>query len=530
MSDAVIVESEAVVEGRGASTGMPGKWMILAAVVFGVFMVVLDGTVVNVAFQRIRLELGATLNDSQWIISVYVLALGISTPVAGFLADRFGTKRVFLWALGVFSLGSLLCGLASNLPLLIAARALQGIGGGIALPLSIAFIFPAFPASEQGLALGIFGVAALTAPAVGPLFGGYLVDQGLWRYIFFINPPIGIIGIFMGLRFLPEFGSERKPPLDVWGLITEIIGFGAVLYAATLAASKGWTAPEVLLWFGVGVVGLVAFGVVELFIAKEPLLDLRLFKKPLFTIATLIGYVSVVALFGAEFLLPIYLQELRGLSAFTTGLVLLPLAIVGAIVTITAGRLYDLIGPRVLVTVGYGVLVINTWQLAQITADTSIGWIIFLLILRGVALGCTLQTSLVTSLSVVPMKEVARASSLSNATRQVVQSIGVAVLASVLASTLSPKLASLQEQFLETPQPANAAPIALCSTEPAPKLSAETMAVLKEACTENVAGFERAYTVTFYAALASLALGLFLPGWPFKWGGRRAADAPVAMH
>jgi EmrB/QacA subfamily drug resistance transporter len=521
------------------------KWKVLITVIFGIFMVILDTTVVNVAFQTLRDEFGASLNDSQWIISIYVLSLGISTPLSGFLADRFGIKRVYLAGLSIFVIGSFLCGISPNLGLLIAARALQGFGGGIALPLGIALLLSNFPVAEQGAALGIFGVAALVAPAVGPIMGGWLVDQNLWRFIFFINPPIGILGVILGTRFLREHKSERRPGLDWLGLVTEVIGFGSVLYAASLAANGSWTSPDVFTWFAIGVIGLVAFALVELFVAREPLLDLRLFKKRTFLNASLLGYVSVVALFGAEFLMPVYLQALRGLSALQTGLILLPLAIMGGIFSTVAGRLYDRLGPRVLVGVGFAILMVNTWQLAQLQADTPISWIVFLLALRGIALGLTVQTTLITALSVVPMREIARGSSLSNATRNVVQSVGVALLATVLASTLSPQVQSLQQQFSTLPRQVNAPPIAICETSNsaiasasggaaggvATRLAPDATAMIAEACTENVAGFERAYTVTFYAAFAALVLGLMLPGWPFKWGGRRAADRPqVAGH
>ncbi|HEX7592588.1 MAG TPA: MFS transporter, partial [Anaerolineae bacterium] len=240
------------------------KWKVLITVIFGIFMVILDTTVVNVAFQTLRDEFGASLNDSQWIISIYVLSLGISTPLSGFLADRFGIKRVYLAGLSIFVIGSFLCGISPNLGLLIAARALQGFGGGIALPLGIALLLSNFPVAEQGAALGIFGIAALVAPAVGPIMGGWLVDQNLWRFIFFINPPIGILGVILGTRFLREHKSERRPGLDWLGLVTEVIGFGSVLYAASLAANGSWTSPDVLTWFAIGVIGLVAFALVEL--------------------------------------------------------------------------------------------------------------------------------------------------------------------------------------------------------------------------------------------------------------------------
>jgi EmrB/QacA subfamily drug resistance transporter len=565
------------------------KWKVLATVVFGIFMVILDTTVVNIAFQTLREEFGSNLNDAQWIISVYVLALGISTPLAGFLADRFGIKRVYLGGLGIFVLGSLACGLAPSLGLMVAARGLQGFGGGIALPLGTALLFSAFPVAEQGMALGIFGIAAIVAPAIGPILGGWLVDNNLWRMIFFINPPIGAVGIVLGTRFLREHRSNRRPALDGLGLVTEIIGFGAILYAASNAATLGWGSPSVWGAFLVGIIGLVLFGIVELFFAREPLLDLRLFKKRIFLNASVLGWVSVIALFGAEFLMPLYLQSLRGLSALETGLVLLPLAITGGISVTLAGRLYDRLGPRPLVAVGFGILMLNTWQLSQIRADTPISWILVLLALRGIALGLTVQTTLVTALSVVPLRELARGSSLTNASRNLVQAIGVAVLATILASTISPEIQQLQQAFMSAPL-AGSAPthmagicetvqvgrvavslpaiqastgaaalvaadrgvrpvIALAAVGNAPAPVATLVAsarpagaqppagdpppaagaLLQRACQENVAGFERAYTITFIAAGLALILGLMLPGWPSTWGGRRAADAPQAI-
>ena len=521
----------------------PQKYKILISVVFGIFMVILDTTVVNVAFQTLRAEFGASLNDSQWIISIYVLALGISTPLSAFLASRYGMKRIYLVGLGIFILGSFLSGISPTLGFMIAARALQGFGGGIALPLGSAILLRSFPAKEQGEALGIFGIASLVAPAMGPILGGYLVDQHLWRFIFFINPPIGIVGIILGSFFLPDFKDNKWPALDWMGLIAEVIGFGAVLYAASVAANFGWSAPGVVTWFVIGAIGLAVFTLIELFLVKEPLLDLRLFRKPTFLSASLLGYVSVIALFGAEFLLPIYLQFLRGQTAFQTGIILLPMAVTGGVATILAGRLYDRLGPRPLLAIGFGILIVNTWQLSQIRADTPIGWIMFLLALRGVAFGATIQTTFVTALSAVPLPEIAQGSSLTNATRQVFQAIGIAILATVLASTLSPKISALQQQFLNAPPQAGVAPLAICQPTggvklaaslqsgdpPAAPIPAQVAPLLAEACRENVAGFEQAYRITFYAAILAFLIGLLLPGWPFKWAGRRAADGPVAI-
>jgi EmrB/QacA subfamily drug resistance transporter len=524
------------------------KWKVLISVIFGIFMIILDTTVVNVAFQTIRGEYNTSLGNSQWVISIYVLALGIGTPLSGYLADRFGIKRMYIGGLAAFVFGSLLCGLApvlsSSIWLLVAARALQGFSGGVAQPLGAAMLFRTFPPKEQGTALGYFGIALMVAPALGPILGGLLVDAGLWRWIFFINIPIGAVGVFLASRFLREYLPDKRPALDPLGLITAIIGFGAVLYTASIAADEGWTSTSVLIGFGVGAVALALFALVELYVAREPLLNLRLFGIRSFLVASLIGYVSVLALFGAEFLFPVYLQALRGRTALETGLILLPLAATAGIVGPIAGRIYDKIGPRALVVAGFTLLAINTWQLSQLQATTPIGWLLFLLALRGAALGLTVQTTFATALAAVPPRLLARGSSLINGSRFLVQSIGVAILATVLASALSPQVKDLQQQFQAqaSSQVATGQYFGLCETPGVPAdqnvppgvpaaAQPQVQQQLQTACREYLGGFDRTYRLTFYFALLAIVIGAFMPGWPFKWAGRGVVESPApATH
>jgi DHA2 family multidrug resistance protein len=524
--------------------GLEYKWKVLISVIFGIFMIILDSTVINVALQTLRREFDAPLNQTQWIISIYVLALGITTPLSGFLADRFGLKNIYIAGLAMFVVSSLLCGLAPSLPILIIFRALQGIGGGMAQPLGPALLYRTFPTNEQGQALGFFGIALVVAPALGPILGGLLVDAELWRWIFFINVPIGALGVFLASRFLKKEESTRKPTLDPLGIITAIIGFGALLYGATNAGDLGWGSVTVVASFAIGIVSLIAFTLIELFVAKEPLLDLRLFRTPAFLTASLIGYVSVLALFGAEFLMPVYLQALRGRTALETGVLLLSLAFASGIAAPLAGRFYDRIGPRPLVASGFLILLVNTWQLSQIKADTSINFIVFLLALRGLALGMTVQTTFATALSAVPPRLLPRGSSLLNGTRFVVQSIGVAVLATVLTSALSPEVRAQSAQaqsaegagaagnvrfgVCETPgvapadniPPAAAAQLQGLPAQQQAGAKAQILTGIQRACAENLVGFEQTYQFTFYAALLALLISLFLPGWPTKWAGR----------
>lgn len=533
----------------GKPRGLEQKWKVLISVMFGIFMVLLDSTIVNIAFPTLRREFGASLAEAQWVLSIYVLALGVTTPVSGFLADRFGIKRVYLFGLGMFALGSFLCGIAPSLPLLIAARALQGFGGGVAQPLGPAQLYRAFPPKEQGTALGIFGIALVAAPALGPILGGWLVDQNFWRAIFFVNVPIGILGVFLGSRFLLDYKAQNKPAFDPLGLITAVAGFGAVLYAASIAENSGWTGSTTLFVLGFGILVLIVHAVVELKIAREPMMALRLFANPTFLNAALVGYVATVALFGAEFMMPVYLQAFRGRTALEAGVILLAVAATSAVATPSAGRLFDKIGPRAIMVAGFIVLCINTWQLSLIEGTTPISHIIFLLALRGLAVGLTMQTSYVAALSSIPIDILPRGSSLLNSTRFVVQAVSVAIMATVLVGALSPEIKAQQDAMQEQ-QVSNTAPFGICETPgvaaqenvppsalaslaplsapAAAAAKAKIVGELQQVCDQSMRGFESAYKLTFYAAIGALILSLFLPGWPGKWGGRGSTQTPVA--
>jgi len=496
------------------------KWKVLGVVVFGIFMVILDTTVVNVALPTMRDEFHTSYGTAQWIVSLYMLSLGIVTPLAGYLSDRFGMKRMYVTGLALFVVGSLGSGLSPSMTFLIAARAVQGAGGGIALPLGTAMLFAAFPPREQGFALGLYGVALLVAPALGPVLGGLLVDHGLWRWIYFINLPIGLTGITLGILLLRERKPGERVRADRYGLATSIVGFGAMLYAASMASTEGWTSAPVLIAFAIGIVGLTVFVLVELVVAEQPLLEFRLFRNWTFLNATLVGWVTVMALFGAEFLMPIYLQMVRGRTAFDTGLILLPLAITAGITTPIAGWLYDRIGPRSIVVVGFAILCLNTWQLSVLTGTTSIEWVVFLMALRGLAFGSTVQSTFATALGTVDRQRVARGSSLINSTRFVVQSIAVAVFATIISTGLSPAARALEARMESQPSAA-AKGVGICeSTRSGGARVAAPTGESTRACVEQMGGFERAYRVTFWFSLLALALAALLPGWPFRWGGR----------
>ncbi len=494
----------------------------MITLIFGVSMTVLDSTVVHVAFPTLRREFDVGLDEAQWIISIYVLALGIATPLAGVLADRFKLKRVYIAGLCIFLVGSLLSGLAPNFGLIVGARALQGFGGGIALPLSTAMLFTTFEEHEQGRALGIYGMVMIVAPALGPILGGLLTDANLWRWIFFINIPIGLIGIGLAVKTLRMTEPKRSIGFKPVSLVMIAVGFGSALYAASSVNHYGWISVRVLTFFGIAAAALSAFVAYDLKCARDSLLELRLFTDATFLKANLVGFVAVIALFGAEFLMPVYLQSLRGRTALQTGFILIPIAATAGLLNPIVGKIYDKIGPRLLVITGAAILLINTWQFANLSSSTSISHIIFLLVLRGLAISLVMQPTYTTALGVVPKESVPRGSSLVNSMRFVVQALGVAVLATLLASTLSPEVKQFQRDLQSQPT-VQSNGLGLCEQQA--NVTPDASSQLRRACDENLLGFARAYKFTFFAALVALVLGTFLPGYPFEWAGRGVIKA-----
>jgi len=439
------------------------------------------------------------------VIILYTLALGIATPLSGFLGDRFGTKRVYMGGLALFVLGSVLCGLAPSLPLLIAARGLQGIGGGIALPLGTAMLFGAFPPEQRGAAFGVFGIVLVFAPASGPLLGGWLVDHNLIPWIFFLNLPIGLFGLAVSGRFLRQRRTARA---DVPGMVLAPLGFGALLFAASISGEPGagWSDGRVLASLALGVVLLATLVAAELR-APEPLLDLRLYRTRSFALGSAVGLIGTVALFGVEFLLPLYLQVLRGRTAFEAGLFLLPLAIASGIVIPLSGVLADRLGPRAPVVAGFLLLAFNTYQLSQVTLETSLTYITILVVLRGIGIALVVQNAQVAALTDVPPNRLTRATPLYSATQQTLQAIGVALLATILSTAVTVTL------------PRDGVPANL-SRLPAPAREA-ALAGLHTFQEQYITGLQHAYVAAFAVSIVATLLVLFLPGWPGAYQQRK---------
>lgn len=411
-------------------------WQVLAVISIGMFMVVLDTTIVNIALPRITTIFGASVDQAQLVLTGYMLALAVIMPTTAYLSLTFGAKRLYLATLVFFTIGSLLCGLAWDLPSLIVARVIQGLGGGMIQPLGMATLFRITPPERRGAVMGMFALPIMVAPILGPTLGGYLVEYVDWRWVFFLNLPFGALALFLGLALMRETPTQTGLRFDLAGFVLAATFSCGALLAMNDAPDAGWSDIGVVVKLWIAAAALVAFIWWELR-TPQPLLNLRLFAIPMFSIAALVNFVTTVGLFGAIFLLPLFLQNLRGLGAMETGLLLFPQALASGVSVVLGGRLYDRFGARPLILIGLSILAGSTWALAKIdvtTPDATIRWI---LIARGLSMGLCMMPANTVWLAVAPPSQTQAASALSNVLRQIFGAAGTAVLASILQERIA---------------------------------------------------------------------------------------------
>ena len=428
---------------------VPYKWVVALVVIFGLFMTILDGTIVNIAIPRLQNVFGVTLTSVQWVLTAYTLVQGVATPLTAYLSQRLGAKRLYLLALTGFTVGSVLCGFSFNLPMLIFFRIVQAATGAFLSPLAITLLWTEFPPEERGTALGALGVPILLAPALGPTIGGYIVTYLGWQLIFFVNLPIGILGLILGFLFLRETIAERRTSFDLPGFICSAIGLASLLYGLSDASTDGWGSAKVLGFLALGVIMLILFVIVELNTARQerqPLLDIRVFGTRSFSTSSIASIFVTFALYGGLFIIPIYLQNVRGLSAYQAGLLLLPQAFASMVSSVIGGRLVDRLGVRGVVIPGLVILAIALWLLTFIGVNTPYGTLQVWLIIRSFALGFCFQPLSVAALSEIRPRMLSQATAVNTTLRFVISSLAVAVIATLVQSQTTVHYAHLAEQ------------------------------------------------------------------------------------
>jgi EmrB/QacA subfamily drug resistance transporter len=416
------------------------RWRATLVIALGLLMAILDNTIVSVVLPQIARAFHTDFQTITWVGTGYFLANAAVIPIVGYLSDRIGTKTIFLIALALFTLGSGLCAFAPNEQFLIAFRVLQGIGGGAMLPVAFAIIFRLFGPTERASAIAILMVPLLLGPAFGPTLGGYLATNFNWNAIFTINLPIGVVAFILALIVLRGNAAEHEANgqeqgvakgFDILGLVLSMTAFTTLVYGINQAGPRGWNDTTVISFLIAGGVLLIAFLIVELRV-KDPVMDVRLFRSYTFTMANILQWATVAVLFGSLFILPFFFESVQGLSALTTGEILISQGLAMAVGLAIGGRLYNRVGPRILAVIGLAIAAISMIGFTRLDIGTTGANLQVWLILRGLGLGLVAQPLQTLAVSVVSNRQMAKASSLINSTKVVFGAVGVAVLTTFL--------------------------------------------------------------------------------------------------
>ncbi|MFF0147695.1 EmrB/QacA subfamily drug resistance transporter [Amycolatopsis sulphurea] len=432
------MSAPAAPEGAGEKLDS-GVLKVAGVVVLGAIMAILDTTVVNVALQKLTIEFGTSFDTIQWVATGYMLALATVIPITGWAAEAFGTKRLYLIAIGTFLAGSMLAGMAWNVESLIVFRVLQGLGGGMLMPAGMTILTRAAGPQRIGRVMSVLGVPMLLGPICGPILGGWLVDAVSWRWIFYINVPIGLIAFICALRVLPKDQPERGGRFDFPGLLMVSPGLAALIFGVSRIPSTG-TVASVEVWLPAlaGIVLLVAF-VLRASRIEHPLIDLKLFRNRTFSVAMITMTVFCIGFFGAMLLLPTYFTLVRGESALNAGLLLAPQGL-GAMLTMPiAGRLADRMPARRVVLPGMVLLVLGMVVFTQVGADTPYPLLMAALFVMGLGMGATMMPITSAALQTLRSKDMAKASTATNILQQTAGAIGSAAMSIVLAALLAGK-------------------------------------------------------------------------------------------
>jgi DHA2 family multidrug resistance protein len=426
-----------------AATRAPtNKWLVTVSVTFGTLMGAIDSSIVNVALPQIRGAVGATVQEITWITTGFAIATVIVMPLTAFLGRLFGQKRVYMASLFIFVAGSALCGVASSLTQVVVFRAIQGFGAGALQPTEQAILRQTFPPKEQGMAMALFGMAVMVGPAIGPTLGGYIVDNYHWSWIFFINLPVGALGMFMVWRFVQEpediraanaaAAAEQRRNMDWLGIALLAVGLATLQFFLEEGQQNDWFESR-----GITAAALVAAAALVLFVWRElsarvPAVNLRLFKDSVFTSGTIIGAVMFAILMASMFLLPLFMQELLGFTAMQSGLALMPRVLVMMAVTPIVGRLYGRVSARVLVGIGVVLVAYGAFAVSHITLATTSSGIVHAILVQGVGFSFLFVPLTTAALSNVERTKLADATGLNSLLRQVGASMGLAIFATLL--------------------------------------------------------------------------------------------------
>jgi len=411
-------------------------WLIASSVMLGTFMEVLDATVVTVSLPHVGGSLAATAEESTWVLTSYLLSNAIVLPLTGWLGNRFGRKRVLMTCIVVFTAASALCGAATSLTVLVVARVLQGVGGGALQPMAQAILMESFPPARRGVAMAAFSMGVIVAPILGPTLGGWVTDNYSWRWVFYINLPIGVLALALVNVFVedpPYLQARRTGRVDYIGFGLMVVGLSALQIMLDRGQEADWFAASWVRWCAViSVVTMLAFIVREL-IVDEPIVDLRILGERNFAVGFGLSTVLGVCLYGTTSMLPLFLQTLLGYPAVDSGLAVSPRGIGAMMAAMVVGRLIAYIDPRLMVSVGLSLLALSGYMFSGLTLSISMGSVAWASVLNGMSTGMIFVPLSLMTMGRLRIEQMGNAAGLYTLMRNLGGSIGIAVATTLLA-------------------------------------------------------------------------------------------------
>ncbi|EJV58851.1 DHA2 family efflux MFS transporter permease subunit [Bacillus sp. FSL M8-0063] len=404
---------------------------VVAVLILGMFVSILNQTIINVALPPLMNEFNVSTSTAQWLITGFMLVNGILVPISAFLVSRFTYRKLFVAAMLFFTVGSIICAISGNFTMMMTGRVIQAVGAGILMPVGMNIFMTLFPPHKRGAAMGLLGVAMILAPAIGPTVTGWVIENYSWNLMFYGMFVIGLIITFLSLKFFTLAQPVSKTKLDVFGVVSSSIGLGSLLYGFSEAGNNSWTSAEVVISLIIGVVGIAVFIWREL-TTDNKMLDLQVFKYPVFTFTLVINAIVTMALFGGMLLLPVYLQNIRGFTPIESGLLLLPGSLIMGIMGPIAGKLFDKYGIRPLAIVGLAITTFATYEFTTLSMDTPYSVIMTDYIIRSIGMSFIMMPIMTAGMNALPMKLISHGTATQNTSRQVAGSIGTAILITLM--------------------------------------------------------------------------------------------------
>ncbi|MBH0229672.1 MDR family MFS transporter [Halobacillus yeomjeoni] len=412
----------------------PNKILMAALLLAGTFITILNQTLMITAIPPIMKEMSITANSAQWLTTVFMLVNGVMIPVSAFLIERFTTRQLFMAAMGIFTIGTVIGGLAPNFPVLLGGRVVQSMGAGVMLPLMQTVFLMIFPLEKRGAAMGYIGLVISFAPAIGPALSGWVTAAYSWRLLFWLILPLALIIIILASFILKNVTELTYPKVDPLSIILSSIGFGGLLYGFTVAGNEGWAHTFTVTSLLVSAAALTLF-ILRQFRMERPMLEFRVFKYPIFTITTIIAMIAFMGLIGAETLIPLYMQNMRDFTAFESGLALLPGAVITGIMSPITGKIFDKIGARMLSIVGLCIITGASLAFSFLSIETTFIAITILYAIRMFGLSMVMMPVTTAGLNQLPKKLIPHGTAMNNTMRMVAASVGTAILVTVMTST-----------------------------------------------------------------------------------------------